>query len=131
VPLRSRILFVESTPDIARAVASMLERHEFEVTRSDDDRQAAERLKKDRFDVLIVEVKAVPEDPGLRFLRHVNDNVPHLSSRIVVISGDDSAAVKRELDVLGVCDVVHKPVHETEILTAIRECLDSTPATVH
>ena len=129
--MRSRILFVESTPDIARAVASMLERHEFDVTRLDDDRHAAERLGKDRFDVLIVEVKAVPEDPGLRFLRHVNEAVPHLTSRIVVISSDDSAAVKKELAALGVCDVVHKPVHETEILSAVRECLDSTPATVH
>jgi hypothetical protein len=29
-----------------------------------------------------------------------------------------------ELDAIGVCDVVLKPVHETDILAAVPECLD-------
>jgi CheY-like chemotaxis protein len=128
--MRPRILFVESTPDVARAIASVLEQHEFEITRTDDDRRAAERLAHEHFDVLLVEVKAAPENAGLRLLRHISEATPHLMPRVVAISGDPEASVLRELEAIGVCDIVLKPVHDTEILQAVRECLDSTPASV-
>ena len=128
--MRARILFVESTPDIARAIASMLERHEFEIARADDDRRAVQRLAAEHFDVLLIEIKAAPEDGGLRFLRHVHAERPHLLPRIVAISGDSEPSVRRELESIGVCDIILKPVHETEILNAVLECLDRTPAAV-
>jgi CheY-like chemotaxis protein len=129
-PMRARILFVESTPDVGRAVTSMLETNQFQVMRADDDRRAAEHLTTDHFDVLVVEVKATVDDPGLRFLRHVNTTSPHLTPRVVVISNDPPPSVQRELDAIGVCDVLLKPVRQTEILEAIEHCLDRTPATI-
>ena len=125
-----RILFLENTPEVARAVAAMLEKHHFDVMRADDDRLAAQRLGAEHFDVLMVEVKPHRDDPGLRFLHHIKAYVPHMTTRIVVISSDLSPAMQHELDAIGICDLVPKPVHETEILEAIRECLDRTPATV-
>lgn len=128
--MRGRILFVESTPDVASAVTSVLETNHFQVTRTDDHRRAAERLTAEQFDVLVVEVKATADDAGLRFLHHVNAATPHLAARIVVISNDARPSVQRELDALGVCGVLLKPVHQTEILEAVEECLDRTPATI-
>lgn len=96
----------------------------------DDDRRAAERLVTDEFDVLVVEVKAAADDPGLRFLQHVHASIPHLAARVVVISNDPPPSVQREFDALGVCGVVLKPVYQTEILQAVEECLDRTPATI-
>lgn len=128
--MRPRILFVESTPDVARAIASLLERHQFEVARADDDGRAAERLATEPFDVLLVEVRGAADDGGLRFLRHVHGSAPHLGPRTVVISTDPSPSMQRELDAIGICDLVLKPVHETEIVNAILECLDRSSATV-
>jgi DNA-binding NarL/FixJ family response regulator len=130
IAMRARILFVESTADVASAVTSVLETNQFQVMRADDDRRAADRLATDHFDLLVVEVKATPDDPGLRFLRHVNTTAPHLTPRIVVISSDPPPSVQRELDAVGVCGVILKPVHQTEILQAVEECLDRTPATI-
>lgn len=129
--MRARILFVESTPDIASAVTSVLETNHFHVTRDDDDRRAADRLADHHFDLLVVEVKAASDDPGLRFLRHVNTAAPHLTPRIVVISSEPPPSVQRELDAIGICDVLLKPVHQSEILQAVEECLDRSPATIH
>jgi CheY-like chemotaxis protein len=129
--MRARILFVESTPDIARAVTSVLETNHFQVTRADDDRRAGERLAAEHFDLLVVEVKASADDVGLRFLRHVNTAAPHLTPRIVVISNDPPPFVQRELDAIGICDMLLKPVHQTDILQAVEECLDRTSATIH
>ena len=128
--MRARILFVESTPDLASAVTSVLETNHFQVMRADDHRRAADRLGTEHFDLLVVEVKAMPDDAGLRFLRHVNAIAPHLTPRIVVISSDPHPSVQRQLDAIGVCDVLLKPVHQTEILQAVEECLDRTPATI-
>lgn len=129
--MRARILFVESTPDVASAVTSVLETNHFHVMRADDDRHAAERLASQHYDLLVVEVKASADDVGLRFLRHVNTSAPHLTPRIVVISNDPPPFVQRELDAIGICDMLLKPVHQTEILQAVEECLDRTPATIH
>lgn len=128
--MRPQILFVESTPEVARAVASVLERHQFDVTRVDDARSAVQRVASEHFDVVIVEVRAATEDPGLGFVREVHGSAPHLTPRIVVISNDPPASVQKDLDAIGVCDVVFKPVHEEEILSAVRECLDRMPARV-
>jgi DNA-binding response OmpR family regulator len=128
--MRARILFVESSPDIAGAIALMLESHLFAITRTDDDRRAAERIASEHFDVLVVEIKAHPENSGLRFLRQIQDEKPHLLQRVVAISSAPEESMRKELETIGVCDIVLKPVHETEILEAVLECLDSTPAAV-
>lgn len=109
----------------------MLETNRFHVTRADEPGRAAEHLATKHFDILLVEVKASSGDPGLSFLRHVHASSPHLAPRIVVISSDPPPSVQRELDAIGVCDIILKPLHEAEILAAIEECLDSTPASVH
>ena len=121
---------MENTPDVARAVAAILERHQFVVSRAEDPLHAAERVTSEHFDVMIVEIRAASNDGGLRFLRRVSEASPHLTPRIVVISNDAPADVRRELEAIGVCDVIFKPVHETEILNAIQECLDRTHAIV-
>jgi DNA-binding NtrC family response regulator len=129
--MRARILFLATTPDVSRAIGAVLETNDFHVTPSDEASQAASRLAADHYDLLIVEVKASPDDEGLRLLRHVHGNAPHVGGRIVAISGDPTQHVQRELDAIGICEIILKPVHEDEILAAVHECLDRTPATVH
>jgi len=127
----SKILFLATTPEVSRAIGAMLEANDFHVTRSDEPSDAASRLAAEHFDLLVVEVKASHDDEGLSFLRHVSGAAPHLGPRIVAISGDPTHHVRRELDAIGICEIVLKPVHEDEILAAVNECLDRTPATVH
>lgn len=129
--MRARILFLATTQEVSRAIAAMLESNDFHVTRSDDSRHAASLLAAEHFDLLAVEVKASPDDDGLRFLRHVHGTVPHLGRRTVAISADPPQHVQLQLDAIGICEIVLKPVHEDEILAAVIDCLDRTPATVH
>jgi len=129
--MRARILFLATSPDVSRAIAAMLESNNFDVTRSDESRHGASLLGDGHFDLLVVEVKASREDEGLRFLRHVKGTSPQLGGRIVAISGDPTLHVQRELDAIGICEIVLKPVHEDDILAAVNDCLDRTPATVH
>jgi DNA-binding NtrC family response regulator len=129
--MRARILFLATTPEVSRAIAAMLESNDFLVTRGDDSVHAAALLAAEHFDLLAVEVKASPDDDGLRFLRHVHGRAPHLGRRTVAISGDRPQHVQLQLVAIGICEIVLKPVHEAEILAAVIDCLDRTPATVH
>ena len=129
--MRARILFLATSPDVARAIAAMLESNDFHLARSEESRHAAALLGAEHFDLLMVEVKASPTDEGLRLLRHVKGNAPQLGARIVAITGDATQHVQRELDTIGICELVLKPVHEDDILAAVNDCLDRTPATVH
>jgi DNA-binding response OmpR family regulator len=126
-----KILFLATTPEVSRAIGAMLEANHFHVTRSDEPSHAASAIADEQFDLLVVEVKASPDDEGLGFLRHVNATAPQLGSRVIAISGDPTHHVRRELDAIGICEIVLKPVHEDEILAAVNECLDRTPAIVN
>jgi DNA-binding response OmpR family regulator len=129
--MRAQILFVEATPDIARSVTALLEQQAYAVTRAQDERDAVERLAREHFDVLIVDVKVTAERAGLTFLQHLNAAAQHLLPRTIVISADPSAEVERELAAIGVCGIVLKPIHDADILAAVEECLDSMSATIH
>ena len=129
--MRATILFLATTPDVSRAIAAMLESNDFRVMRPDESRHAASLLAGEQVDLLVVEVKAAHDDDGLRLLRHVHGTAPHLGNRIVAISADPPEHVQRELDAIGICEIVLKPVHEAEILAAVNDCLDRSPATVH
>jgi len=129
--MRARILFLATSPDVSRAIAAMLESNDFHVTRGDESQHGAALLGASHFDLLVVEVKASPADECLRFLRHVKAAAPHLGGRIVALSGDPTQHVQRELDAIGICEIVLKPVHEDDILAAVNDCLDRAPATVH
>lgn len=129
--MRARILFLATTPDVSRAIAAMLESNDFHVTQSGDSLHAATLLAAEHFDLLAVEVKASPDDDGLRFLRHLQGTAPHLGRRTVAISAEPPQLVQLQLDAIGICEIVLKPVHEEEILAAVIDCLDRTPATVH
>ncbi|HEY2322384.1 MAG TPA: response regulator [Thermoanaerobaculia bacterium] len=129
--MRAKILFLATTLEVSHAIAAMLDSNDFDVTRTDDSRHAAALLRANHFDLLVVEVKTARDDEGLGLLRHVKGTAPQLGGRIVAISGDPTAHVQRELDAIGICEIVLKPVHEDDILAAVNECLDRTPATVH
>lgn len=129
--MRATILFLATTADVSRAIGAMLESNGFFVALTDESRHAASLLATGHFDLLVVEVKASPEDEGLRFLRHVHGTTPHLGPRIVAISGEPPQHVQVQLNAIGICEIVLKPVHEDEILAAVIDCLGRTPVTVH
>jgi len=46
---------------------------------------------------------------------------------VVVMSAHEGEPLTRELERLGVCDIVPKPINAQEILRAVFECLEPSP----
>ena len=129
--MRARVLFVVNNPDVARSVTAMLEMQAYAVARARDEDHAAEQLEREHFDVLIVDVKVTDPRAGLRFLRHLNTTAQHLLPRTIVISVEPPDHIRRELEAIGICDIVLKPIHATEVLAAVEECMDRMSTQVH
>ena len=78
------------------------------------------------YSLLVVDVHRNDRE-GLEFVHWLHHEHSHLVGRVVVISADDADALAHELDAMGVCDIVPKPVNAQEILRAVFECLEKNP----
>lgn len=120
-----RILIVEPSENVATTLRAVLEEHDFAVDVVEHARDV-ELASLGAYAVLIVDVR-LEDRSGFALLDRVHHDAAHLAGRVVVISADDSEVVTRELDLLGVCGIVPKPIHSEEIVRAVFECLGSDP----
>ena len=121
-----RLLLIEPTASTAAPIAAFLAEHDFLV---DVVATTAEAREYDftRYAVLIVDLKREERD-GLVFVQWLHQVHSQLVGRVVVISADDADALAADLSELDVCDVVPKPINAQEILRAVLECLEKSPA---
>ena len=117
-----QLLLIEPSKTIAAPIRALLEQNQFLVDVIEDIADARAR-DLSGYAALIVDVR----QDDLQFVQWLHQNHSHLIGRVVVISADDHAMLVRELEQLGVCDVVPKPVNAEEILRAVFECLELSP----
>ena len=129
--MSGRVLFVSDHPEVAIAVGAALRNRRFDVRRAANKADAVARLESSDYDVFIIDIDLADAEGGLAFLRHLKTAAEHLMPRVVVISRDAPDRISRELLAIGVCDIVPKPVRAEEILKAVEECLDKSPARTH
>jgi DNA-binding response OmpR family regulator len=120
-----RVLLVEANPAIATAVRAVLEHHAFAVDVVSDEAEIR-RTELSAYAVVIIDVHREPRR-GLDDLEWLFRNHSWLMPRVVVITADDSDAIRDALGESGICEVVVKPVSPPEILRAVLECLEKSP----
>jgi DNA-binding response OmpR family regulator len=113
-----RILFVDDDEELRNALAEQLQLHEeFETATADTGAQALERIKDDRFDLLILDV-GLPDMDGrdlCRLIRRAGVKEP-----IIMLTGADSEAdTILGLDA-GANDYITKPFRLGVLLARIR-----------
>lgn len=125
-----RVLLVEDDSPVFVVIASVLEAHHIQVDRADTDLAAIGLVIGEKYGVIIVDVKLV-HGVGLTVLKHLHDHLPHLLPSLVVVTPDDSEKVRVELQAIGICDVIPKPVEPQVILRVVQHCLDLNASTVN
>lgn len=123
--VQPRILFVEESPAIAAPIKALLEQNRFSVDLAADPSEVMERVDQS-YAILIIDIKLRSES-GFTFMQWLQTTRSHLMPRVIVISGDENAALVERLTEIGVCDLVPKPVHAETILRAIWDCLEKAP----
>jgi|GEM_PF-2017864 len=128
--LLPRILLVEDDSDVFTVIAAVLEAHHIQVDRAETDLSAIGQVISETYAAIIVDVKLI-RGIGLKVLKHLHDQLPHLLPRLIVVTGDDSEKVRAELQAIGICDVIPKPVEPQIILKVVQHCLDISSPTVN
>jgi CheY-like chemotaxis protein len=110
----SRLLLVDDDPVVARAVRRMLVRHGHDIEICPDPLVALERVRTDRFDLVITDFR-MPGIDGLKLASQIAAIVPDLP--IILLTGSFDVDLAR-VEAVGVVAVIAKPV-DTEMLVEV------------
>lgn len=115
------ILIVEDdneTRDILKKI--LTERIECRISETGDGREALELLKKEGFDLILLDIK-MPGISGMDILKETKETYPQTD--IIVISGWDSQSIACEALGKGASDYIPKPSSVTVIHDKVCEIL--------
>jgi two-component system cell cycle sensor histidine kinase/response regulator CckA len=113
------VLIVEDSFLLAAAMAERLERAGYEAEAVGSGEEAERRLALGAPDLILLDVDLGPGLDGVELARRL---APALRRRIVFVTG---LAAERcsEIDALGCCGLLDKPLREDDLLTAVADAL--------
>lgn len=115
------ILVVDDERSIRRTLREILEYEDYEVDEAEDGEEALKKLKENRYDVALVDVK-MPKRDGLEVLQGVREM--ELDVPLVMISGHGTIETAVEATKLGAFDFIEKPPDLNRLLLTLRNALD-------
>jgi two-component system NtrC family sensor kinase len=122
VPKGTRVLVVEDEQALGDAVAAALADEGFRPDRASDGEEALVRLRERHYDVIICDLK-MPKVDGMAFFREISGKMPHISRRLIFVTGDVAGTeAERFLEESG-CRWVPKPFRLRDLVRAARETL--------
>ncbi|MFZ5466635.1 MAG: diguanylate cyclase [Pseudomonadota bacterium] len=122
-----RILVVEDSRTAAHVITRMLMAHGLLVDWVKRAEDALERVRVQRYDLLITDLVLEGEMSGMALVGQLRQaGFEDFSLPILAMTGFDDAARRRELFRLGVNDYVTKPVVEEELLVRARNLIIAT-----
>jgi len=119
----AKVLIVDDEPSIRRTLREILEFEKYEVDEASDGLECLVKLKRDEYDVVVMDIK-MPKMDGMDALERLQLLVP--DTPVIMISGHaniDTAvdAVKR-----GAFDFISKPPDLNRMLITLRNAMDKS-----
>lgn len=115
-----RVLVVDDDESIRRLIERLLLRHGFSVDTAVDGGVALEKVERQSYDVMVLDLM-MPRVDGFAVIRRLVDTNPGLVTRTVVATAFPRDVTHSQL--AEVCRVIVKPFDTTELLDAVNECL--------
>jgi CheY-like chemotaxis protein len=112
---RSRLLVVDDSLSVRRAVATLLEDHGYDVILARDGLEAAKAMEASRPDVLITDLE-MPNMNGLELAAHVRSRPELASLSVIMITSRSMDKHRRQALSAGVDVYLTKPYTDQELL---------------
>jgi chemosensory pili system protein ChpA (sensor histidine kinase/response regulator) len=112
---RSRVLIVDDSLSVRRAVAMLLEDHGYDVLQARDGLEAAKALESMRPDVLITDLE-MPNMNGLELCAHVRSRSELAALPVIMITSRSMDKHRRQALTVGVDVYLTKPYTDQELL---------------
>jgi DNA-binding NtrC family response regulator len=119
----AKILVIDDERSIRNTLKDILEYEKYEVTTAENGIKGFEILKKNTFDILLLDIK-MPEIDGMEVLEKVRKDYPDL--QIIMISGHGNVDTAVKAVKNGAFDFIEKPLDLNRLLVTVRNALDRT-----
>ena len=119
----ARILVVDDEASIRKTLREILEFEKYKVDEASDGLECLVKLKKDKYDVIIMDIK-MPKMDGMEALERIQLLAP--DTPVVMISGHASIDTAVDAVKKGAFDFVSKPPDLNRLLITIRNAMDKS-----
>jgi len=119
----AKILVIDDERSIRNTLKEILEYEKYEVTTAENGIEGLEILKKETFDILLLDIK-MPEMDGMEVLEKVRKNYPDIQAIMISGHGNVDTAVKAVKN--GAFDFIEKPLDLNRLLVTVKNALDRT-----
>ncbi|MEX0736582.1 MAG: response regulator [Bacteroidota bacterium] len=120
MPQKNRILVVDDEDALRTVLSSELEGEGYKVASAADGSEAIEILKKDEFDLILLDIK-MPNVDGFEVLKFVKET--HPDTKVIMLTGFADLKNAIESKKLGAEDFVSKPYDLVDLLTTVERVL--------
>jgi CheY-like chemotaxis protein len=117
--LRGQVLVVDDHAPSSELIAEILRSSGFEATALTSSAEAAERLTKEKFHGVFLDMRMPPPD-GLELARQVRASRVNASTTIIMITGEQERTLMKRAFEIGVEFFLFKPVERNKLLKLIR-----------
>jgi CheY-like chemotaxis protein len=115
----ARVLVVDDHPPSSELISEILRSSGFEAISLTSSAEAAERLTKEKFLAVFLDMHMPPPD-GLELARHVRASLINASTVIIMITGEREQSLMKRAFEIGVEFFLFKPVERNKLLRLIR-----------
>lgn len=122
-----RILIVDDERSIRRTLRDILEMEKYEVDEAEDGLTCLVKVKQDKFDVIILDIK-MPKMDGMDVMDRLAEVAPDLP--VIMISGHGDIDTAVEAVKKGAFDFISKPPDLNRLLITVRNALDKSTLVV-
>jgi DNA-binding NtrC family response regulator len=119
----AKILVIDDEPSIRSVLRDILEMEDYEVEEAKDGIDALSKVKKNKFDAAICDIK-MPKMDGMELLERINILSP--DTPVIMISGHGNIETAVEAVKKGAFDYISKPPDLNRLLITIRNALDKS-----
>lgn len=119
----ARILIVDDESSIRKTLREILEFEKYEVNEAADGLDCLVKLKKHKYDVLIMDIK-MPKMDGMEALERVQLLAP--DTPVIMISGHANIDTAVEAVKVGAFDFISKPPDLNRLLITVRNAMDKS-----
>ncbi len=120
MPQKNRILVVDDEDALRTVLSSELEGEGYKVASASDGAEAIDILKKDEFDLILLDIK-MPNVDGFEVLKFVKET--HPDTKVIMLTGFADLKNAIESKKLGAEDFVSKPYDLVDLLTTVERVL--------
>ena len=115
---KARILIVEDEPNIVESLSFILGRAGFEVDTISDGAEAMERLRRQSFSALVLDIM-LPGMNGLDVLKAIRSDNALSSLPVMVLTAKGQASDRRAAEAIGADAFVTKPFSNAEVVERV------------